>query len=541
MAKVRSFYSSGHDGEEDFFRSSGTRTTMTATHLTASSTCAPIGQPIGTLWASDKTMPHTWIANILSDEDEVPRPSQVLSSLQSVGIKPAKKDGITKAGRATLATIQELAQGLLDIVLLDAPRLSLSVGTPRDWILGTGPAWLATTHAMPGLPLAIDALSRAERRWATLAIALATSACLDEARSRHWSLPEAPRLIILDEPETALHRSAEAFMADGLLKWAAQLNAHVIVASHSPELLDLPSANVLSVMREPNGGSLVKPLVPAKETMARFGLLPSDLLRRQRVFLLVEGAHDEIVIEGLIGEDLRNLWVDILPLRGASQLPATVDSQFLFDFTDAHIIALVDALDATRVAEVWESARALAQKEGSETAGQHLRDSLPGNAPELRWMRESSRRRWLVALRIGSRRLAYQSLHIVEYLPCGALVPRAASWVDLRSDHQASGSRKDFKSWLRAAKGASFSSEDIRRAVGNGLRSPGVCIAYRPLRRARSDQSDVGSVSHASEFQLVGGCRPASSATRWRSRLRRARPQHEISDFPSRVARHTHE
>jgi hypothetical protein len=83
----------------------------------------------------------------------------------------------------------------------------------------------------------------------------------------------------------------------------------------------------------------------------------SDLLRRQRVILLVEGLHDQIVLEGLLGDELRRSRVHMVPIRGGRQLPAALESQLLFDFTDALIVPVLDNLSAEHVNDVWRAPR----------------------------------------------------------------------------------------------------------------------------------------------------------------------------------------
>jgi energy-coupling factor transporter ATP-binding protein EcfA2 len=366
--------------------------------------------PLATLWASEKLMRREQVAHVFTDDDGAPDVAKTLVALRALGVEPVKKRKLTEDGKAFLEGLEQLAQVLLDTVLLDAPKLKLRVGTPSDWLIGKAPAWLATTPARPGMDLPLDRLSRAERRWTTLAVALATHISLDRIHLQQPWGRALPLFLILDEPEAALHRSAEAYMADGLLKWAETFNAHVVVASHSPELLDQPSSNLLSVTREKTGGSRVRPLVaPTKETMAEFGLAPSDLLRRQRAFLLVEGTHDEIVLEELIGDELRQARVDVLALRGARNLPATVDSQFLFDYTDAHVVVLLDAIDAATVRDVWAETVTMVTPEDprkpANSCGNHCLATLPNSVGCV----NSSPRRYAGTSITASRHLGYLS------------------------------------------------------------------------------------------------------------------------------------
>lgn len=83
-------------------------------------------------------------------------------------------------------------------------------------------------------------------------------------------------------------------MANALALVPAEPGRCVIVATHSPELLNLPSARHIHTRREETGcSSLVSLKAVDLAALHDLGLSPSDLLRRQRAFLLVEGEHDE--------------------------------------------------------------------------------------------------------------------------------------------------------------------------------------------------------------------------------------------------------
>lgn len=425
--------------------------------------------PFVAVWPSERDVRGIDVARVITDAAEGSDLTQALAALSRSGVKLLnKRGGLTQRAEQVLDALATLAQSLLDEVLLDAPHVKLNLGEPRDWFLGRPPTWGASPRATPDRNVTVGALSEAEGRWFRLATALATrvvQAGLEDGKP--GGSDDRPLFVILDEPEAHLHRSAESHMATGLRKWADAFGAHVVVASHSPELLDLSTTHLLEVYRDSKlGASRVRKLTdPTRATMAELGLTPSDLLRRQRVFVLVEGTHDQIVLEELLGAELRNARAEVLPLRGAKQLPATVDSQFLFDFTDAHVVVMLDATDAAHVDRVWRETQERAAATGTERAGGYLRDSLPGNQPELRWMREFLSKS--VEANIAGRLTPFglEAMDVVEYLPVDVLVPGAHSWSELRSAHSSSGTRKDFKSWLVATRRANFAPDRIREAA----------------------------------------------------------------------------
>lgn len=431
------------------------------------------------VWTSERIVTGLQLADVVTDGSASGDASVLLRNLGG------RKSGLFKKGRIRprvtriLEMLEDMAQRLLDEVLLDAPRLKFEVGTPADWVVGRPPRWLAVPPSTPGVEHGIDELSQAESRWCRLAIAVATQVLLRSIRGSD----DLPLFLVLDEPEAHLHRSAEAHMAVGLERWATALGAHVVVASHSPELLDLPTSRLLHISRDLDASvSRVQPLAqPTKYNMAQFGLEPSDLLRRQRVFLLVEGAHDEIVLQELIGEELRSARVDIIPLRGAKQLPATVDSQFLFDYTDAHVVVLLDAIDAGDVSRAWARALETAQSADAGRAGIVLREALPGNSAEMRWMREFLSKAIDRGVHDRLTPFGLQALDVIDYLPSERLVTPPAPWSQLRDEWKASGTSKDFKGWLASLGRASFAPDRLRAAAQSLDHVPDELVALANL------------------------------------------------------------
>ena len=260
------------------------------------------------------------------------------------------------------ARLQREANRVYRRLLQDAPPLRLRIRHPNDWARREAIHWEAEVSAappqslpapgdqqLPGRWLPIDLLSTGQQRWASFAIRVA---CLlaDPADGPYGAM------VILDEPEQALHRQAERYCAEGLRQLATELGLVVIVATHSPEVLDARDTLPLHITRDASAVTQVRAFpgwLTSDETT--LGLARSDLVLRYRTFLLVEGAHDEAALRAWAGKDLEEARTEILTLGGANQLPPVVTSQLLFDMTDAHVVVMLDGVDGADFLESWEN------------------------------------------------------------------------------------------------------------------------------------------------------------------------------------------
>ena len=78
--------------------------------------------------------------------------------------------------------------------------------------------------------------------------------------------------------------------------------------------------------------------------------------------------------------------VEILPIRGAKELPVTLESRVLFDFTGAHIFVLIDNMQARAIHDVWERAQLELLTEGAGQAGVNLRRALGRSTGERKFL-----------------------------------------------------------------------------------------------------------------------------------------------------------
>lgn len=178
-------------------------------------------------------------------------------------------------------------------------KLGLELKSPHEWFVGEIPEWTAFIHETS---IGIGRFSGAELRWALAALQWALSG-LDTMR---------PQVFLIDEPERGLHRMREQELPQMLRTLCTRSeNLMVLAASHAPSFLDVRVGTKLRhVSRLPGYPTVLRPIDLGSSSLISasaesLGLSASDLLQLTRVFVLVEGVHDEIVLNAALGDDIR--------------------------------------------------------------------------------------------------------------------------------------------------------------------------------------------------------------------------------------------
>lgn len=164
-----------------------------------------------------------------SDEDE----TDINSATSKVFLDVFQKNldnsdeslDFTPAMRTWVNDLNIAANSLYASLLQDAPPLTLEVRKLGRWAVEGALHWYVAYGDKGNSRVPVTELSRAESRWARIAI------------RRALDLTGATTTVIIDEPEAALHRSAERHMAQGLDGLTA-MGPQVVVATHSPEVLN---------------------------------------------------------------------------------------------------------------------------------------------------------------------------------------------------------------------------------------------------------------------------------------------------------------
>lgn len=370
---------------------------------------------------------------------------------------------LTPDAQAASGALVTRTNHMFSLTLLDAPELRLRIGVPDEWLDGTAPAWEAL-DAMSGTWVPLADLSSAQRRWAVLAIELALAESTEPGR---------PIVVLLDEPEAALHRSAEAHLVTGLKRLALELgDAAVIVATHSPAFLADGGVRPIHVHRSLRGLAVTSEIdvglndsADQIATMASLGLRRADLLQLARVAVVVEGGHDEAVIETVAAAEIAESRAFMLRMLGAKNAVAVLDAQVLISMTDATVLVVLDNDAHGRLYPMWERLRAHADSGDVEAADKEVNAIRLIGTGESSWLAELAER----SLRIGR----LDRLHVfglsepdvLFYLPPEAF-KLTDPWLDLHREWRAlPRGRADFKTWLRSEKGASISTPRAKRAA----------------------------------------------------------------------------
>lgn len=393
--------------------------------------------------------------------------------------------------------ISELATTLAKKLLLNAPTVRLNFGRDayvdlgdydeegeedeEDWhlLVGAVPTW-EIGDPYSGAELGLETFSPTQQRWLTLAINLAVWI---EKRRNQLELQGKPlpkvAVLFCDEPETGLPLEAQRHLSYGLSSISSTFGVTFILASHSPAILSDSGFGLAQVYRRPKP-SRRRPTLPEIRTLeegersrlAQAGVPPSEMLYLYRTILLVEGLHDQWFLDELVGPELEQLRVKLLPVHGAKQAAALFASEAGLLFEHAPQARFVVAVDGTKQ-ELLEAMLAEAQGEASEAErlaalGEIVSNGEPSDEAKVM---HALLRKAIETDRVGDvgGLFGFRERDIIEYLDPAAF-GLDLTWPELRVKHQErienkKGTPRDFKKWLGLSFNASFDESAIRSAV----------------------------------------------------------------------------
>jgi hypothetical protein len=162
--------------------------------------------------------------------------------------------------------------------------------------------------------------------------------------------------------------------------------------------------------------------------------------------------------------------VEIMMISGAKSLKTTLESEVLYKFTKATIVALLDNVRHTEVTPTWREARNIAATVSPQRGADHVFTSISkqGETGSLRsWLANALRHGY------GDRVVPYglSAKDVLEYFPASAFTGRSETWDDLRarraaeSDVPAHENAGGLKDWIGQRFGADFSGGAVEVAI----------------------------------------------------------------------------
>jgi hypothetical protein len=152
---------------------------------------------------------------------------------------------------------------------------------------------------------------------------------------------------------------------------------------------------------------------------------------------------------------------------------SALESQVLCDFTDAHLFVMVDGLDGTAIADIWQESQRLSKTVSPEAGAAYARKEMTHFKAD-----EGGHVAGFMSAALLSNRadrytpLTLSALDVLDYVRVEKLVPDAESWDQLReacgkalSVTEVSGNK--FKEWLRKARKVNLSNEAISAAAAD--------------------------------------------------------------------------
>lgn len=343
-------------------------------------------------------------------------------------------------------------------------KLELELKSPHEWFVGEIPEW---TASIEGTSIGIGRLSGAELRWALAALQWAISG-LDTSR---------PQVFLIDEPERGLHRLREQELPRMLRNLCSRSeNLMVLAASHAPSFLDIRVGTNLRHVSRLQGYPTVLQSIDLgssslmSQSAESLGLAPSDLLQLTRVFVLVEGAHDEIVLKAALGEDIRAAGGRIIPINGAGHARSIADARILFDATAASIVFVIDNVNSAPTLDIWNQATQ-EYRDGKRKAAKATLARLgsSGTGGESVWLQALGERALDTNVIHRIKPFGLSKRDILCYLPSSAFMSGNTNWEELSTAYERARSgqltKENFKSWLTKMRGADFSRQNVEKAA----------------------------------------------------------------------------
>ncbi len=313
---------------------------------------------------------------------------------------------------------------------------------------------LATSQMVP-----LAQLSATESRWVQVAFLLAWH----HAENLY---PESTKLVLLiDEPELGLAREMQRQLSSGLVALSKLLEMAVFASTHSPALLDHLDVSTFRCSRNDTGNVQVDEVLPTdRDALKTLGVPISEELHLYKLILIVEGRHEQILLDEMFASEIAASRIKLLPIRGVRQLRLlAADTEVLFRYISAPFVVLTDRTRTQAVTTALEAAQAASGPEESRRAIEAVFDPSSDEEQVLRSL--------LISAAESKRLDRIQAIHgfekddILHYLPSDHFVS-GSEWEELFKLHkERTKGPKDFKRWLELTEDVDLSDDHLRNAI----------------------------------------------------------------------------
>ena len=172
----------------------------------------------------------------------------------------------------------------------------------------------------------------------------------------------ARAFVVGDEVDAGLHISA----VENLYRVIAQNARSSFITSHSPVALRSNWGAKLHLFKEDSGRIALERLEvgsASNDLAERFGVTVSDLLALIRCVVFVEGEHDKVCLDLLLG----HMWTDlsvksqtlVVPTRGHRFMSSAADSEIVVRYTSSEILLVVDNVKKSQLEKLIKEASEL--------------------------------------------------------------------------------------------------------------------------------------------------------------------------------------
>lgn len=275
----------------------------------------------------------------------------------------------------------EAVNEIYSVLLEGAPEIRMRM--PKAGLSAAGlaqPTWEG--EAFGWRPLA--ELSFAQGRTAAIAIHIAVARLAAEYDrvnmnafgerifGRPLPADDLPPLFLIDEPEAGLHPTAREHLADGLRTLGEQGAGAFVCATHEPAFLARAEA-LIHFSKELERCHAFD--ISRRQLLESFdGEEPIQGLRAEDSWLfssciaLVEGEHDEALINVMIGDALRDLGAVVVKMGGTHRASSAAQPDLLLRATRAQLLVVVDNAAESSVIRNWDRVRELIDGERTSEA-----------------------------------------------------------------------------------------------------------------------------------------------------------------------------